>query len=135
VYDPDDLRAANARAFAETYPPLAPWAETAAAVFFRPGALAPRERELCLVTLLSHRAPGVSLSNHIYWALMEGVTVSELCEVIGLAGCYTGLPTYSSGVLVLHRTLHTLNRLAEEPECDSRAALAALVREFVGLSL
>ena len=134
-FDSDHLRAANARAFEETYPPLAPWAQAAAAVFFRNGPLAPRERELCLVALLAHRAPGLSLSNHVYWALMEGVSVAQICEAIGLAGCYGGLPTYTSGVLVLRRTLEVLRRVAALPERDARAVLAALVLEFAGLSL
>jgi alkylhydroperoxidase/carboxymuconolactone decarboxylase family protein YurZ len=135
AYDPNQLRAANAKAFADTYPPIAPWADAAAAVFFRSGPLAPRERELCLVTLLTHRAPGLSLSNHIYWALMEGVSIAELCEAIGLAGGYCGLPAYSSGVLVLQKSLKVLRRVAAQPERDSRAVLAALVQDFVGVSL
>jgi len=135
VYDSEQLRAANAKAFADTYPPMAPWADASAAVFFRNGPLAPRERELCLVTLLTHRAPGLSLSNHIYWAIMEGVSIAELCEAIGLAGGYGGLPTYSNGVLVLHRTLKVLRQVATRPERDSRAVLAALIQDFAGVSL
>lgn len=135
AYDPEKLRAANAKAFADTYPPMAPWAEAAAAVFFRTGPLSARERELCLVTLLAHRAPGLSMSNHVYWALMEGVSVAELCEAIGLAGGYGGMPTYSSGVLALHRTLTVLQRVAAEPQHDSHAVLAALVQDFAGVSL
>lgn len=135
AYDSNQLRAANAQAFSETYPPLAPWAQSAAAVFFRNGPLAPRERELCLLTLLTHRAPGLSLSNHIYWALMEGVSVAEICEAIGLAGCYGGLPTFSAGVLVLQKTLEVLRRVAAQSERDSRAVLAALVHAFAGVEL
>ena len=135
AYNPEQLRQANARAFAETYAPIAPWAESVASVFFRQGPLAAPERELCLITLLAHRAPGLSLSNHVYWALMEGVNVAQICEAIGLAGCYGGLPTFTNGVLVLRTTLEVLQRVANEHERDSRAVLAALVREFAKVTL
>lgn len=134
-YNPEQLRAANARAFEQIYPPLAPWAQAAASTFFRNGPLRPRERELCLITLLAHRAPGVSLANHVYWALMEGVTIAEICEAIGLAGCYGGLPTYTNGVLVLQRTLHILRHLAADTAHDSQAVLAKLVQELAGTTL
>ncbi len=131
AYSSESLLAANAAAFAQVYPRLAPWGELTGSLFMASSPLAPRDRELALIALLSQRAPGLSMSNHIYWGLMEGLTVTQLCEIIGLSGCYCGLPTYTQGMLTLHRTLVVLQRMAST-ECDrsSTRVLSALVAEF-----
>ncbi len=135
AFDPEVLLRANSGAFATVYPRLASWGENVGELFFAPGPLAPRERELCLVTLLTQRSPGLSLGNHVYWALMEGVTVEQICQAVGLAGCYGGLPTYTQGVFTVHRTLTVLKKLAPASERGPETVLRALVEAFAGLSL
>jgi alkylhydroperoxidase/carboxymuconolactone decarboxylase family protein YurZ len=130
AYTSESLLAANAGAFAEVYPRFAPWGETIGRLCFETSQLAARDRELALISLLAHRSPGLSMSNHIYWGLMEGVTVVQICEVVALVGCYCGLPTYTQGVLTLGRTLQTLKRIAAEDDRTSTRVLAALVAEF-----
>ena len=130
AYSSESLLAANAGAFAEVYPRFAPWGETTGRLCFETSPLEARDRELALITLLAHRSPGLSMSNHVYWGLMEGLTVVEICEVVALVGCYCGLPTYTQGVLTLKRTLQTLQRLASEEDRTSLRVLAALVAEF-----
>lgn len=134
AFDEGVLLRANTSAFAAVYPPLADWGQSVGRLFFGPGPLCPRERELCLVTLLAQRAPGISLANHVYWALMEGVSVEAICQAVGLAGCYGGLPTYTQGVFTVQRTLTVLGRLAAGDERGPEAVLRALVAAFASPS-
>jgi alkylhydroperoxidase/carboxymuconolactone decarboxylase family protein YurZ len=130
AYSSDSLLAANAGAFAEVYPRFAPWGDTVGRLCFETSPLAARDRELALITLLAHRSPGLSMANHVYWGLMEGLTVIQVCEVIALVGCYCGLPTYTQGVLTLKRTLQTLREVASEEDRTSMRVLSALVAGF-----
>lgn len=130
AYSSQSLLAANAGAFAEVYPRFAPWGETIGQLCYQTSPLPARDRELALITLLAHQSPGLSMSNHIYWGLMEGLTVVEVCEVIALVGCYCGLPTYTRSVLTLKRTLQTLKKIASEDNRTSTHVLSTLVAEF-----
>ena len=135
AYDGASLVAANAEAFGRPYQRLAAWGPTVATLFYAPDPIPPRERELCMITLLAYRSPGLALANHLYWGLMEGLSVEQACQAIGLAGCYCGLPTYNESVFVVHRTLHVLKRLLAAGECAAKAVLAALVSEFSKVEL
>ena len=132
AYDPNALLNANKSVLARVYPRLMPWQAMLGSVFFQDSPLAPRDRELALIALLAHRSPDVALSDHVYWGLMEGVSVVEICEVIGLTGQYCGMPTYTQAVLTLFRTLGVLKRLAASADPGTAAVHHALVSEFVG---
>jgi alkylhydroperoxidase/carboxymuconolactone decarboxylase family protein YurZ len=135
AYDPTTLLNANKSALARVYPRLLPWQTMVGSVFFQDSPLAPRDRELALITLLAHRSPDVALSDHIYWGLMEGVSVLEVCEVVGLTGQYCGMPTYTQAILTVFRTLTVLKRLATSADPGTAAVHDALIREFVGVEL
>jgi alkylhydroperoxidase/carboxymuconolactone decarboxylase family protein YurZ len=138
TYHKDHALDASMGGFATAYPPLAEWSETAGRMFFHDKTLAPRQRELCLITLLTHRAPGVCLANHMYWGLMEGVSVDEICQAVGLAACYSGLPSYTEGIVCARRTFKLLHTVATSDSGEHRrprAVLGALVRAFYDMAL
>jgi alkylhydroperoxidase/carboxymuconolactone decarboxylase family protein YurZ len=135
AYDPNTLLNANKAALARVYPRLLPWQTMLGSVFFQDSPLAPRDRELALISLLAHRSPDLALSDHIYWGLMEGVSVVEICEVVGLTGQYCGMPTYTQAVLTLFRTLTVLKRLATSADPGTAAVHHALISEFVGAAI
>lgn len=137
-YKKDAALEASIGGFADAYPPLGEWGDVAGRLFFRDKTLEPRQRELCLITLLTHRAPGVCLANHIYWGLMEGVSVDEVCQAIGLSACYAGLPTFTNGLVAAHKSFGLLHRLAISDSSEIRRprnVLSEMVKEFTGLSL
>lgn len=111
------------------HPPHAPWVEAIRASFYERSALPGRERELCIIALLAYRAP-TSLGTHVYAGLMEGLSVEEICEAIGISGCYGGLPAYTDGVTVVRKTLAVLERIAGAPNPDPRTVLMSLVAEL-----
>jgi alkylhydroperoxidase/carboxymuconolactone decarboxylase family protein YurZ len=130
-YDARRMSAANVTAISAAYPGLRSWAaETSATFFDRQNAIAPRDRERCIVALLAYDGPPLSLAVHIYWGLMEGLSVDEVCETVALTGCYGGLPKCARGLLVLDRVVKLLRRLSEASPPPAEAVLDALVQEF-----
>ena len=126
-YDATALIDLKMSATAAPYPALEPWVTAIGATFFENDALPARDRELCLITLLAYRAPGLSLGTHIYAGLMEGLRVEEICQAIGLSGCYGGLPAFTESISSVRRTLLVLKRCAAGPVQATRAVLEALV--------
>jgi alkylhydroperoxidase/carboxymuconolactone decarboxylase family protein YurZ len=130
-YDKQAFLGANQQAFATAYPPLGPWAQAVGSLLYADEPIPPRIRELCLITLLTYRAPGLALATHVYWGLMEGVTVEQVCHAASLSGCYGGFPTLVDGIVVIQRTLGLLHKLAaQSPACGSKDVLVALGAEF-----
>ena len=54
---------------------------------------------------------------------MEGLSVDEIYQAIGLSGVYAGLPAYTEAIAVVRKTLGVLKRVAGMPVPDPRSAL------------
>ena len=91
-----------------------------------------RDREMCLITILASGGfPAFALAGHIYWGLMEGLSVDEIADILTLTGTYTGLPRMADGYYTLTGTLKLLQKLAQTPEtAKSGPALSAVVAAF-----
>lgn len=133
AYDPQQLVGANKTGVGQMYPRHAPWQATVGSLFYADSPLAPRDRELALIALLTQSSPGIALATHIYWGLMERLTVVQVCEVVGLTAAYCGMPTYTAGLVTLQRTLNVLRHRAESSERGPSDVWRALVAEFVSL--
>jgi len=126
-FDAAVLSEAASTPFSMLYPPLEAWVKETSATFFDRSRLAPRDRERCIVALLTvNGGLPMSLAIHIYWALMEGLSVGEVCETIGLVGAYGGVQRVAFGMTVLQRTLGVLQRCAQ-----SNAKSANVVSTFI----
>jgi alkylhydroperoxidase/carboxymuconolactone decarboxylase family protein YurZ len=134
AFDPDVLLRANTQAFATVYPRLSKWGDTFGELFYGPSPLSARERELCVIAMLAPRAPSVSFSNHVYWGLMEGLSVDEIAYTLGLAGSYDGMPTYVQAMLALSRTLHVLQRLGASEVHDPATVLRTFAETIMAHS-
>jgi alkylhydroperoxidase/carboxymuconolactone decarboxylase family protein YurZ len=135
-YDKSAFLGANQDAFVDAYPPLASWIQATSKLLYADGPISAQQRELCLITLLAYRAPGVALATHVYWGLMEGLHPEQVCHAASLAGCYGGFPTLGDALVVIKRTFSVLKRLAmDETARASSAVLAALVREFANVTV
>jgi alkylhydroperoxidase/carboxymuconolactone decarboxylase family protein YurZ len=133
-YDPHAMRAAMLKTIIEPYPALGPWNEGIAASFYADQSpLRAIDRERCLLAVLSISAVPVSLAIHIYWGLMEGITVEETCHILGLAACYAGVPALSRSLPTLHDTLHALARISATQQRQSLDVVKALVTELAGM--
>lgn len=117
------------------YPPSAGLTAFAGERFYNdaPPTLAPANRERCLLALFcAGRRPTFAVAVHIYWALMEGVSVDEIAEIILLATLYGGIDVLTDGNRTLTMTLTTLAQVADAggAGAQSQTLLPALVAKF-----
>jgi len=86
-----------------------------------PGLLTIRERELCLITLLSAQGGKYDLALHIYLALMEGLSAAAIVNAMFLAGVYAGVPFLAGGLATAIGTLRALEARATQGNADLSA--------------
>lgn len=130
-YDRDAMRAAMLTTTVEPYPPLGAWNEAIAATFYGGASpLAAVDRERCLIMLLAYTGARFSLGVHVYWGLMEGMAVEEVCHVVGLAATYGGVPSLGNSFPVLHAVLQGLAAAASAERCSSLAIVQQLARDL-----
>jgi alkylhydroperoxidase/carboxymuconolactone decarboxylase family protein YurZ len=75
--------------------------------------LSDADRERCLIALLTSRGGADNLATHIYLALMEGVSVEEVANVIMLAAIYSGVDRFTTALSAYITTLKTLVALVD----------------------
>jgi alkylhydroperoxidase/carboxymuconolactone decarboxylase family protein YurZ len=134
-YQPSAFLGANQSAFIDAYPPLASWIQATSSLLYAQGPISAQQRELCLITLLSYRSPGLALATHVYWGLMEELTPEQVCHAASIAGCYGGFPTLGDAITVIKRTYELLKRLAANEAPQSNMVLAAIVHEFAATTV
>jgi alkylhydroperoxidase/carboxymuconolactone decarboxylase family protein YurZ len=131
AFDPNRMSSANVAALARAHPKMRAWAEETTATFFGPtSVLSARDRERCIIALLVGTGTPLSLAVHIYWGLMEGITLEEVRETIALVVCYAGLPRCAQGLLVLDRVSRVLVDAAEVNMVAPEDVLQTLVEAF-----
>ncbi len=138
------LRAGYSRAVMDTvataivaspYPPAAGLTAFAGERFYNdaPPTLAPANRERCLLALFcGGRRPAFAVAVHAYWALMEGVAVDEVAEIVLLASLYGGIDVLTEGNHTLTLALTALAQAANTggTAVQSATVLPALVAQF-----
>jgi alkylhydroperoxidase/carboxymuconolactone decarboxylase family protein YurZ len=133
AYDAGAMRNAMLAAISNSYPALDNWNRAIDATFYQSDRpLAPRDRERCLIAILSLGSPPLSLAIHVYWGLMEGLGVDELRHVVALAACYGGVPRLAHGLPIVDRVVALLTRCVDRGTVSSAAVLFALLEELSG---
>jgi alkylhydroperoxidase/carboxymuconolactone decarboxylase family protein YurZ len=122
-YKPEGLLAATRGTLAKAYPPGAAYVGSLVDALYGPEPVAPRDRERSLIALLAARQEQRNLAIHIYWGLMEGLTLDEVCHTLLLAGAYTGIPCYATAILIHQKTCGILQKIAAGP-VEGHAPLA-----------
>lgn len=124
AYSAPFMLEASRRAVAFPHPASAPYVEAVIKGFYDAARMAPRDRERVLVALLASQsnAPSLLLAVHLYWGLMEGLSVADLADTLGLSGVYTGLGHYTAGLKTLRVTLDALVELTAKPDAKLDAA-------------
>lgn len=133
-YSADFMLAASRGAVVGPHPAAAGYVNWVVDYLYDGTRLKPADRERCLVALLAAKTTDASftLAVHLYWAMMEGLTVDELADVLALAGTYHGMPHYAMGQVTFRKTLDALRGLyARTPTtCDPAAVIGALRSAF-----
>jgi alkylhydroperoxidase/carboxymuconolactone decarboxylase family protein YurZ len=73
-----------------------------------------RDRERCLIALLTSRRAELELAIHVYLAVMEDISPEEIANIMMLAGMYSGLDNFSRGLRVEAKALETLAQIVEQ---------------------
>lgn len=90
-------------------------------------SLAPIDREKCVLAILAPRG-GTELAIHIYWGLALGLSVQAVLDIFFLAGTYSGVPAYKTGLDSLAAVLPKLKAAVDDGTPDTKAVLGALFR-------
>jgi hypothetical protein len=134
AYAPDFMLKASRGAVAAPHPPGAGLVDWLITNLYDPARIEPAHRERVLVALLASQSvgPSFTLAVHLYWALMEGVGVTELVDLLCLSGVYTGLPHYAAAQDPMRKTLGTMESLAAAPNAtlDPASVIVALRTTF-----
>lgn len=117
------------------YPPASGLVAFAAERFFNdaPPVLAPADRERCLLAIFAAgRRPAFAMAVHVYWGLMEGLTVDEIAEIVSLSALYGGLDVLTDGTRVVGDALRFLAKAADAggDAIQSQVLLPAMVATF-----
>lgn len=94
---------------------------------YKTSRLSERDRELCLVMMAASRMERFPFAVHTYWALMEGVTVAELLDLLFLVAAYEGIDEYNETLTWLERLLQLL---ASSSHIEPRPLLGEFKRNF-----
>jgi alkylhydroperoxidase/carboxymuconolactone decarboxylase family protein YurZ len=93
-------------------------------------ALDVQDRQRCIIALQAATGQVAPLAIHIYISLMERITVSEIANVLLLAGVYTGVPNFFTGMGTLETTLEAMAECAAAGQTDPPAVLHAVQEAF-----
>lgn len=140
AYDGLLLSELATKTLVEKFPASRIWVNTIQRILYvdesRGGAplldITPKERELCLITLLSAQHLELELGVHIYWGMMEGLSPKQIAALITMVGVYAGLARFNSALTVMTTALKALDVVAQKPNPDVVACITALVAAFSG---
>lgn len=89
-------------------------------ILYNEDLMSGKDRERCLIALLSTNGDVMTLSVHIYWGLMEGLSLEGIAQTLMLAGGYTGIATYVKGLMTMEKACASLAALIDEdPSANS----------------
>ncbi len=111
------------------YEPSSPFVTWVSDRFYREGMFSGKERERVLISVLSD-GPDLTLAIHVYWGLMEGLSVQEVCEVILMTAAYRGIPLYSNKIRVVQRVLALLRDLDDQGSSAPGIAVRSIIQAY-----
>jgi hypothetical protein len=102
-----------------------PWVKFIADGLYTSDRQKPLDRERCLLMYGATASDTLILAIHSYWALMLGLSVGELLQIVLLAGNYQGVNVYTEGSQTVQKVLTALAGTADT-DPSMGAALGAI---------
>lgn len=134
AYKPETMLEASRLAVALPFPPNEGYVDWIINNLYDGKRIASRDRERTLIALLASQSTASSLllAVHLYWGLMEGLSIAEIADTLALAGVYMGLPHYTAALDTLRDTLKTLRELTATADAplDAMRVVGALRATF-----
>lgn len=91
------------------------------------------QRERVLIALFAAgRRPPFALAAHVYWGIMEGMSVHEVADTIMLAASYSGVDVFADSMFTLRETLTIMKHFANKlgAEATPVVVLTSIVNGF-----
>jgi alkylhydroperoxidase/carboxymuconolactone decarboxylase family protein YurZ len=94
-------------------------------------SLTPAQREMVILSVLATQRDTFVMAGHIYWALMEGLSVEQVADTLMTVATYTGINDLRYSCEVFDRVLALLkDRITSRDDLSTGALAQALAREF-----
>jgi alkylhydroperoxidase/carboxymuconolactone decarboxylase family protein YurZ len=126
----DFMKAATGGAVKKCYPASAGWVAQVIESQYSGKPIAPKDRERTLIALLASKADGPFMCIHVYWGLMEGLSLEEVAHTLFLTGCYCGMDAFMHGLIALDTAYTAMKKVAEAPEPNPKAVFDELLVAF-----
>jgi alkylhydroperoxidase/carboxymuconolactone decarboxylase family protein YurZ len=132
----------NRDCLARLAPRMIPWPKAAgfvgwtSDVVFTPGpgpgtsSLTHAEREMVIVAVMVTQRDTVVLSGHLYWALMEGLSVEKIADTLMTVATYQGVNALRYGLAVLRDVLLLLKDAVRDGKTTVEELALELRAEF-----
>lgn len=137
-YDAQLMSDLATKALVSKFPASGLWVHTIQKILFKDEAnggkplldLRARERELCLITLMSAQHLGMELGVHVYWGIMEGLEPREIAALMTLVGVYAGLSRFEAALTVMTQTVQAMHTAAAAGRTDVLDVINELLKAF-----
>jgi alkylhydroperoxidase/carboxymuconolactone decarboxylase family protein YurZ len=136
AYDSAAMNEGARRATEAPFPPASMFVDSIIATFYGPRAVLPamRREQVLIAVLAAHAGMRRILAVHLYWALMEGLSIDEICATLLLVGTYDGIDNYSEATrhfgTLLDKVLRPALDAGEPDALSSTAIMKALSQAF-----
>ena len=97
AYDSKAMNEGARKATSAPFPPSSTFVDAVINTFYGPSAVIPavRREQVLIAIIASHAGMRRILAVHLYWGLMEGLSIEEICATLLLVGTYDGIDNYS----------------------------------------
>lgn len=136
-YDNDAIIADVRAKLEAAWPDATPLVESVLTGFYLPVKgkktfrMKPAVRERVVLALLANgQGQPYDVAVHMYWGLMEGLTVQEICDTLLLTASYGGVARYTDNFKLLGFTLGLLKKLVATGTTDAGAVVNAISAAF-----
>jgi len=136
-FDPAEMNAVMGAPLPAAYPACEPYLETIGDLFYggvsgdtSGSPLSAKNRERCLVAILSTRGAGFNLALHMYMAIALDVSPKEVVHIALLAGTYTGIDNFAGATATAAKTFTVLATVATTGIARAANVFTALALAF-----
>lgn len=129
-YDRDVAYAGALGALSTPVPGAVDWVTSAGSYFFKgKGHMSAERRELCVISMMTVLKMPDQLAIHVYWGLMEGLSIDQIGNALFLGGDYGGIACFQTALRSTQATLVSLQKQAGAAQKTIAERLGSVTEE------